>query len=475
MGHRNFVGRFSFVNTDAVGDVLFTIPLNSLLFAPSDDYTAYSIAPSIYILNQFLRWRADIELEFCSVKTMFHSGRLLATTAYGAPGISPGEENIFNNQVMEISGENGWNSVKIPFNAATEYLRTYEGTGAYDAVQDYSLGTFQVSVANVLRTSSSVVATSVDVVVFAKFTNVQVYGIRPCPNTGITPLSNVPQLFIQGEVANVVAVGEVEGSEASPAVVANTASEAKGQTQKPCSLSIGRKFEYNVKDLHELVRRHKKIVPYKSDFRTTYDVSGLTATGLSYSFQVKPLDGFRSLYATWCGHIKYRIFVSYVNAGLSTPRVHYISCPGRMDNFEYNGGFCEGDAGGCATRDVANGAQSFKKSALAVWEYCVERPYQIGENSWMIDISVPFNSHYNKLPNDETQYGAFNANFTNGRIYVTLPDVETWDISVYEAAGDDFRYMDWCPINLCTTRQYQRIGLATNATTQIIGSSHIST
>lgn len=478
LNHRNITSSFDFTTSDVEGDVLYTIPLNSLLFEPTADSGAYTVPPSIYLLNKFLRWRADIELEFFAVKTMFHSGRLLATIAYGAPGISAGEENIFNNQVLELTGDDSWFSVKIPFNAATEYLRTYEGTGVTDAVQDYSLGTFQISVANELRASSSVVSTSVKVLVFVKFSNVQVHDVRAIDNTAVSAL-DVPQFFTQGDVPNVVKVEETTGSNSTPTVVSNTDSEAPGQEQSPCSLSIGRKFEHNVKDLHEVVRRHKRIYPNNGVAYPMYDNAGTTLLGRTWTFGVYPQDKFRHLFATWSGHIKYRIFVSYkpsevTSASLQAPSVMYVPGPGETGN----GGaiyaaVAEVDINGGAIRDPIDGTKSWRKSTSAVWQYAVEKPANVGQDTWMIDVSVPFTSHYNKLPIRYDEYSG--RNMSNGAITIIIPEVDDYKFIVYQALGDDFRYQDFCPTDQLYSWQYRNVDGAVNATARVVFNSSLTT
>jgi hypothetical protein len=200
LGKRGFIAGLSWTTSDAEGAQLTAINLNSLL-TPVTGYnpaTATKIPPNIALLNQYLRWRGDIEIDVFCVRTMFHSGRILATLGYGAPSIAAGEENIYNNQVLEFSGENDWCTIKIPYNAATEYLRTYENITS-DSIQDQSLGILKLSVANQLKASSSVVSAGVVLLLFVRFSNVKVFGTKTTPTCYVYS-SDVPKVVAQGPI-----------------------------------------------------------------------------------------------------------------------------------------------------------------------------------------------------------------------------------------------------------------------------------
>ena len=44
-------------------------------------------AVNLAVMNQFVFWKADLEFRLQLVKTPYHSGRLKAVIAYGAPTI----------------------------------------------------------------------------------------------------------------------------------------------------------------------------------------------------------------------------------------------------------------------------------------------------------------------------------------------------------------------------------------------------
>jgi hypothetical protein len=104
MNQRGFLRNFSWSTTDVEETVLLTIPLNSVLRDLDNGvFTAPIPAPAnIGLLNFFKFWRADIIFDFLCVRTMYQSGRLCATTAYGAPPseVNATNKNLFLNHVM---------------------------------------------------------------------------------------------------------------------------------------------------------------------------------------------------------------------------------------------------------------------------------------------------------------------------------------------------------------------------------------
>jgi hypothetical protein len=177
---RNYAGRFPWADADAVGKVLAQFPLNSILSNSPTIGPSFTLGPGVLLLNQFQFWRADFVFDIFVPKTMFHSGKLVFTVAYGAPSIATTEVNRFLNYELDFSGENMWHQVVIPWQSATEYLRVFEGSGAPDRVQDYNLGFASISVLNEL-TANSAVASTVNVHIFPRFKNVHVYEMKARP------------------------------------------------------------------------------------------------------------------------------------------------------------------------------------------------------------------------------------------------------------------------------------------------------
>jgi hypothetical protein len=189
MGKKCLVYSASWSDLFVPGTSLWSFELNSILGVPDDYKTAWfpdmvtqtGFPMNLALLNMFTFWRCEFELEFNVVRTKFHSGRLQLSVGYGArQDIAEADRSVYQNIVMDFSGENSTAIVTIPFNACTEYLRTYEGTEAPDTNQNYSLGYAGLFVANQLRRTETVPAT-VDVMVFLRLKNPRVSVPRPMP------------------------------------------------------------------------------------------------------------------------------------------------------------------------------------------------------------------------------------------------------------------------------------------------------
>lgn len=469
-GTRGYLTSFTWATTDAEGTALKSIPLNSLLITPTADNIGVTMPPNLALLNQYLRWRGDFVFEIYVVRTMFHSGRLLATTAYGAPSVLSTEYNVFNNQVLEYNGDNNWCSLRVPYNAATEYLRTYEGRAVWDPVQDYSLGTLVLSVANVLRASSSVVATSVTCNIFVRLENFQVYGLKPISNTVLDgSVNGFPELKTQGptiggpvettngtsastggEILNQV---EKDGGQDDPQVFSVTDQESPGQNQAPCKLTIGRKFEYNVKDIHENIRRHTRITPIDLVTSAGLIQNGSVTTASQISFAVAPAFSFNHFFRGWSGTLKYRIFIEYeftypddVAIAKYAPRVTYVAAPTAGSTVR-NIGFMASDSYSGASTSTWSATEDVIRRTSTHWPMPEENTYAVNHRQYYVDVSVPFNSHFNFLPTIGSDFPYENR---NGYILISSPPAfSAVKVVVYQAAGDDFRYNTWCPKSQC--------------------------
>nr|ULF99737.1 MAG: putative polyprotein [Picornavirales sp.] len=156
-----------------VGTQLLQIRLDTRMGVAAGSGVPLNLA----LLNNFFFWHSDIELEFVAVQTRFHSMRLAAVIAFAAPGLDPGSRTVnYSNNMNFATSESGTNythKLLIPFNAQTEFLRTYEGDNVKDPIQNYSLGTLGVFIQNSLRANDTV-AQNVDVLVFLRFVNSKV-------------------------------------------------------------------------------------------------------------------------------------------------------------------------------------------------------------------------------------------------------------------------------------------------------------
>lgn len=362
------------------------------------------------------------------------------------------------------------------YNAGTEFLRTWDGPGAPDQVQDFSFGTALVTVANVLKATSEVVPTSIDMMLFVRCENVVVYEPKILPRVLIDPnqrfrLTGTPALAAVAEdeedidVVTFEAEGPMDkggdggvmvdtpetGGIAAPTPVDTTAAETNIQQNAPCKLDLGRKYEYCVADIHEPMRRHA-LIP---KFWNTTKLLAAPGTALTYTLAyipVQPIGRFTRLFSGYSGHLKFRIFVY----GTTPGAVMYNAHPGSL-NTKHNSGYMMVDRG--YELSTWSGTTYVQNRETATCSQPFEMMYQVSNNCSFIDISVPFNSHWNMLPTQESeQYTSHTT--TNGTIVLRLPPSYT-DYEVFQALGDDFRFELFCPRN----------GISTNLATQPSGTA----
>ncbi len=450
LNRRCFLRGFSWTSSDAIGVQKAVIEMNSLLL-PYASTLGQNIPINVAILNQFQFWRADIVFEIYAVRTAFHSGRLLATVAYGAPSVGASDLNVYLNQVLEFNGENNWAAVKVNYNSATEFLRVQDGPAVPNPVQDYSLGDLVISVTNPLIVSSPVVASSVDVQVFVRFENVRVYETKTLPLARISSFWQTPSLGLTSEFVGEAGPGvpiqedHVAGDTDSPVIVSTTASESNVMPSRMCKLEIGRKFEYVITDIHELYRRHVKVDVNLFTKQTmtlgsvSYDV---------YTIPVAPANVLTRVFKAWSGHLKFRIFNTFGGglSGLTSMLVDYAPT-GSYHPGQQNYAFLMADRGKVTSTwsgtTIITGAQRIATTVPA------EMGYPVSSNVNMIDVSIPFNSHLNFLPTayDADTFGASGSvtgyNFLNGYLIVRVAAGS--NLEVFQALGDDFRYQIYYP------------------------------
>jgi hypothetical protein len=458
----------SWTSAQTAGTSLFEVPLNSMCLDDASYSFDSPVSLAFAILSQFARWRADIVFEVYVNRTAFHSGRLLATTAYGSPSIASGTENIYYNEVLDFNGDNYWNTIKIVYNASTEFLRTYEGPGAVEKILDHSLGRFKLSVLNPLKITSTIVPDTVSVRTFLHFENVRVYELKLNPIAQIT--SDYPNgtLTAQGELPMAVAQSDnpmaaentIDPDLGSGAPTTNE--ESKLVSKKPYSLEIGRKYEYTISNLLEVVRRHYEISFAQTAVGTPLYSSAppSTSTAMLWKIEVRPHHRFSQLFAGWSGHMKYRIIIK-----TDLPVYYTYVCNNKGSATDLDGGllakgyYSSSNVLGTNPQRIitTNGTSSNNNIP---WEVA----YPTSSSQAMIDVSIPFNSHLNFLPTipsdtfgADPSYTAANFNMSNGYLGILVQETSS-NIKVFEAVGDDFRYHLWRPLAGARLRPYRGSG-----------------
>jgi len=509
---KGYLTTFNVTTSDTVGQELLNIPLNSLLSNPtpaSSNLTPLNVA----ILNQFARWRADIEIEIFMAKTVFHSCRLLCVVGYGENGsLASLNYSAYPNRISEYTGENQWTSTRIPYNAPTEFLRTYDGsvTSAQN-LDDYSMGMFSVIVLSPLRASSTVVSTSCNCYVFVRFRNVQVFEPRSSTFVSLENGSSLFTLYGQGPLraqmdateairkpessdltsnGRTTVIERFSGDENEPVVVSVTKDQSRSDEEPVCSLKIGSKYEYLIRDFTEIGRRHtifnvQTIDGYSAatyygpiGFNVDYSDASAWKLSSSISFYVYPLHITARVFAGWSGHLKYRFVFTgtpsnAANSLLANFKVTYV--PSREGKTTQTVNTYSGTvppAAGTANTTMFDHIVAFPgetqvgktgTSSTATWNAntYIQRPevacsptpleYSISQGGGMsyIDVSVPFTSNNNYLPTYPSLYNGTTIDPYNGRLIITLPrnfGDYTENFELYQAFGDDFRLHAYSPV-----------------------------
>ncbi|APG79018.1 hypothetical protein [Changjiang picorna-like virus 5] len=500
------LGTFSWSDTSDIGTKLFEVDLNSTLLTTDQYNTLLNSEPKLLpmnlcLLNMFRYWRADFVFTFRAARTNYHSGRLTATIGYGAPTsvVLNATRSQFKNEILTFEADNDVVRIRVPYNSATEYLCTYRGTGFVNQIQDYSLGTMALFVANKL-VAPPTVTSSIDVIVSIQLENLEVYELNSnnsvyfadtdikarnlVSTTGLTYVAQGPT-----SETNVQVITGTAGEDSGP-IQTVTASETKMRRTRPYQDREKRKFPYIIRDLHEVLRRYYRVGNHFLSVKTTTSEGGNVNI---LCLPVTPLHPLVNMFGAWAGSLHYRLFVSshtqFGSQGITKVWVTYgPEMETDPDHLEpvWNG--YEADTGvssnatlkysGATTGWLCNSKYAGSTSVL-MGGAPTEMPtgsdfYQ----KWM-DISVPFASQYQMAPTIE--YNESNANYTKffasnvnqaagispiiGWIYVQLsPDAASFrqQASVFQAVGDDFRLLVYKGCNTAY-QPYKRSGTGTFA------------
>ncbi|APQ44490.1 polyprotein [Basavirus sp.] len=230
----------------------------------------------------------------------------------------------------------------------------------------------------------------------------------------------LPTFFAEGNENEITDVDHVETSE-----ITHDSEERPNVPHKVEPLS---KFEFCPTDIVEIGRRYVRVEFIQNPnldqvVQTTFLKSGSRETTyIQAATQVCSM--WRGLFAAWAGSIKYRFFIE------DSEYLEILFQP-----FFNGGGQFNVSAG-----DVIRGTVLSINDKEIVADTSVVGPYarEMGYPSWKrqyVDVSVPFQSHFNFLFTSKTQEVAPISSGT-----ITLSGAQTGeDIRVYSAFGDDLR------------------------------------
>jgi hypothetical protein len=458
-GRKCYHTTFNWSETQVEGSALVTVPLDSVF----GRYGVSNCPVNMAVINQFMFWRADIEIELHAVRTQYHSGRLMVTVGYGAPRLSSAVRNVFYNQIADFNQDVSKFKFTIPYNAATEYLDTYSG-GCVNPVQDKSMGFMGIYVQNRLK-RTSVVVDNVDVLMFFRYKNVRVAVPRPYPFVALSSADNdvqgktvlegpgpvpPPEEELQGEGESpAVPVGSAEGDTGSPEGESQvTAQETKLPVDEMCKLTIGEKFEYTVTDIMDVVRRYHEVGVdmYSTKIRKVTKGSHNVEL-MNWQFPLIVGLPFEEVFAVWGGSLKVRIFVGGTAVGVP---ITVSFTP--MNVLDYHKSIWIFN--GLSKFQCNNPPGTFAKSVEFIdnkSEYVVdndgrlcssatEAMYVTGPQGY-IDMLVPFQTIYPYQTTDANGVSVRMA--TVGMIAVTMPREFSGAYiqpRIFLAGGDDFAY-----------------------------------
>ncbi|APG78518.1 hypothetical protein [Wenzhou picorna-like virus 25] len=429
-------GRIAIVpwtDQDADGALLWSLPLRSFLLpSPSSTGTGTIVPPCVAFMNRFQFLHFDTVFRFHVVRNKFQSGRLKVMVTYGT-SVQPKEETPLYGEVLDFSGENSVVEVVVPYNNNSEYIRTDMNLAD---VQSQSTGTLWLFVLNELRTTSEVVGGACSVNVEVYFKNVRV--AHPSSYSSVEFTDGLSRLRFTaqgpGDIAELDDANEAE----TQSIMAPTA-----KVPNPiCRVQVGEKFEYNVSDIHEELRRHRpypasRISPFDLTEKPLFSTMPATPNRVVYRIPTLPASDYDSCYAAWSGSLRFRIYAD-TSAHCTVTHVQ-----GQVAKFTASGFIDRSEILAANTTAFSGnlGASAGVPNTPTVYYPAIAREvlYPVGSQCF-IDVTVPYSSEYDFTPTWVDTFGASGAPTTYGTgfLYVNCP--AGTDIRVYWAAGDDFRY-----------------------------------
>lgn len=549
LGKMTLLRAFMVNATDPAGKQLYKIQMNTRMGLAEGDGIPLNVA----LLNQFMFWRGDIEFTFIAVKTRYHSMRIQALIGYGAEEVASGSRTTLFSKIMKFSEEEDVHSFTVDWNAQTEFLRTYEGDGQFDPVQNYSLGVLAVYLQNIL-VAPETVAQSVEVLVGVRFLNpkvavprgvspftfggegeyvttvyvVKMNSKRPCSHVGKDYTMTKTDMAMTGSPADGVYQGlgtiffdftpstggvyalsfeknqmsllsgiwtwksdDFTGNDDGEAQIGSGGNQTKWQFVRPltaaekavhpttvkipvtsqvpmsaqslevqeeqsapaeellhqeenmvtdgqvperpsipCKLEIGKKFEFTITDLHEVGRRYVAFQPDTEASEQGFNVLSRTLTPqrttVFQNFSVSIYSPFKHLFAAWAGSVKFRIFqkagssnsiifAPFYNQSATEPCVPVIDSLGDS-SFVYED-------------------QSLATGSAIAGNYAREKFFPTSDNVAYVDVSAPFQSHFNFCLTTNTQEV---GPISSGTMAVATQDDDE-PPQMYTAFGDDLR------------------------------------
>jgi hypothetical protein len=241
----------------------------------------------------------------------------------------------------------------------------------------------------------------------------------------------------------------VEGDRtAIPVASMVTATETSSYRPRPCQMTIGHKFEYELTTVNDFIRRHQAInlIGVGGDITET-PVGGMRAN----TIRTLPQNFWRFCFAGWAGTLKYRIFGQFqvtetATAARNLQTVVFHPVPGNwrqptvLDLF----GHLVWPQSTITNSTQAPGLTATYNS-IGGFGFGGSRPQEVSyvtsSNGAWIDVSVPFQTQLNFLTTKtgdtfEEVVPSYSGYLTTTSVKQIGPEVP----AVFQAMGDDFSY-----------------------------------
>jgi hypothetical protein len=201
----------------------------------------------------------------------------------------------------------------------------------------------------------------------------------------------------------------------------------------PCKEEPHEKFAFTISDIHEIGRRYIRMVPVNNVALDQFVVAtrsggdGVDITNINIG--VQPQHIFRGLFAAWAGSIKYRIYTERAGSLPQVTFVPFLNPSGREPGIPII------DAMNSHSFVDINTNTAITSNTAITGSIAREVQYPITQDVSYIDVSCPFQSHFNFCYNSKT--GPVTP-VSSGTLAISSADSQAPD-RIFTAFGDDLR------------------------------------
>lgn len=428
------LSQFNFSSTNAKDDLIFSTPVHPQMSAQFPDGTVQRTYLS-FVSNAFTYWSGGIKFDIEVVATRFHSGKILVAyvpNQFVVPSYQ--QATLLPNVIIDIQQTSN-TTFTVPFTSSTAMKSTIlPANPNSNQYVDASTGSLVIYVQNIL-THASNVAPSIEINIYEYAAEDFSLYVPRRPALNIPPPE--PEGFVQ--VTSGISIMSDQPSHTSAVL-------SKDQDR-----SIARKHfgeEYNLLDL---LRRFSyfgtiKIVPEDNSkaFQPLVYVAPFNGTSLvTQPNNVQTyLSYFSNIYSCWVGTMRYKLTVPASRTDTHSILIFHSPDPLNLDVID--------------ERNLELNLDPFYPSNGYASLYT-----NLSQDN-AIEFEVPYYSKYNMLLNQAPEILSFDLTYiSNGVIYYAnstgvekeAPSEDIYDIKIFQAAGEDFRFIYLRPPPVTSTSQ----------------------